>query len=363
MLTALAKHHLEDGKFAAAERCLKAALPLAPDESTYRQLAGVYEKQGQEDKWLATLEEFLQRPRGPGEGFDDARVRQTIALHFMERKQWEKAEPYAEEAAKTGAGWAMLLAGACQEGLKNWDAAEEHVRNAATTYSDGRLAWYSFCRRTGHGDVDSARQTATEFIENFDPSNADAFTLMTFREGTPFFYVLEQQFDRALNGYEVEFARQSNPCMGLEAALVADRLKDTKKRDEILQEVKTKGPTYMHQLTGKPRRELLALADLIIEDLAHGGKGAIDLKAADKTSATADDTERMKFNCILAIYLDLHGKQAEAIQYWRRCVACTAAMDNPLRTIAAAELIAHGHKAEIDAVEEALKGKKPKDKK
>ncbi len=168
MLAALAKHHLEDGKFAAAERCLKAALPMAPDESTYRQLAGVYEKQGQEDKWLATLEEFLQRPR-PGEGLDDARVRQTIALHFMERKQWEKAEPYAEEAAKTGAGWAMLTAGACQEGLKNWDAAEEHVRNAATTYSDGRLAWYCFCRRTGHGDLDSARQTATRIHRKLRP--------------------------------------------------------------------------------------------------------------------------------------------------------------------------------------------------
>ena len=144
---------------------------------------------------------------------------------------------------------------------------------------------------------------------------------------------------------------------------MADRLKDPKKRDEILQEVKTKGATYMHQITGKPRRELLALADLITQDLAHGGKAAIDLNAADKISATADATERMKFNCILAIYSDLHGKQDKAIQYWRRCVACTAAMDNPLRTVAAAELIAHGQKAEIAAAEEGPKSKKPQGKK
>ncbi len=63
---------------------------------------------------------------------------------------------------------------------------------------------------------------------------------------------------------------------------MADRLKDTKKRDEVLQQIKTKGRHLYAPNHRKPRLELLALADLIIEDLAHGGKGAIDLKAADK---------------------------------------------------------------------------------
>ena len=124
VLAALGKRHFEDGKLAAAERCLKAALSMAPEEPTYSQLALVYKKLGQEDKWLATLEECLKRCGG---GSDGAGVRQTIALHFMEHKQFEKAEPYAEEAAKSGSAWALLTAGACQEGLQDWDAAEEHA--------------------------------------------------------------------------------------------------------------------------------------------------------------------------------------------------------------------------------------------
>ena len=146
----------------------------------------------------------------------------------MERKQWEKAEPYAEEAAKSGAGWAMLTAGACQEGLKNWDAAEEHVRNAATTYSDGKVTWYCFCRRTGHGDLDSARQMASEFIDNFDPSDGDSSAADAYETYVGLYYILEKQFDRAIQYYEGDFAKKNNPYSGLRLALLADRLKDAK---------------------------------------------------------------------------------------------------------------------------------------
>ena len=67
----------------------------------------------------------------------------------------------------------------------------------------------------------------------------------------------------------------------------------------------------MREATGKPRSELIALADLIAQDLAHGGKGEIDLKAADKISAGASTAqEKVNFNAFLAGYLDLHGKKA-----------------------------------------------------
>ena len=286
VLAALGKRHLEDGQLAAAERCLKAALSLAPEEPTYSQLALVYEKLGQEDKWLATLEECLKRCGG---GLDNPRVRQTIAMHLMEHKQFEKAEPYAEEAAKSGAGWAILTAGACQEGLQNWDAAEEHFRNAATTYTDGRVTWYCFCRRTGHGDLDAARQTAREFVENFDPTTPDQSAARGYSDYAGLYFTLEQQYDEALDHFEGKFAKTNNPFAGLCAALLADRLKDAKKRDAALQQIKAKGAGYMREATGKPRSELIALADLIAQDLAHGGKGEIDLKAADKICAGAID--------------------------------------------------------------------------
>ena len=138
MLVALGKRHLEDGKFAAAERCLKAALALAPSNRPTTNWPPSMKNRAWKTNGWRRLEEYLQRPKGPGRGPRRCPVRETIALHFIERKQWEKAEPYAEEAAKTGAGWAVLSAAACQEGLQNWDAAEEHVREAASNYSDAK---------------------------------------------------------------------------------------------------------------------------------------------------------------------------------------------------------------------------------
>ena len=347
MLMALGKRHLEDGKFAAAERCLKAAVAIAPSEATYSELAAVYDKQGDEDKWLATMEELLQRPDGAVEGLNSFHVRESIALHFMERKQWEKAEPYAEENAKTGGGEALLLAGGCQEGMQNWDAAEERVRNAATTFTQQKVAWYCFCRRTGHGDLDAARQMAREFVENFDPNNADWSAKSGYDAYANLFYILEQQFDKALQIDEERFAKDNNPYLGLRTALLADRLKDGKKRDAALQQIKEKGATHIRQATGKPRMELVALADLMAQDLARGGKGDIDLKAADKICLAAiDDAERENCFCFLASYLDLHGKKNEAIRYWKRCVNFTRPIFDLNRTLAGAELIARGIKPE-----------------
>lgn len=51
-------------------------------------------------------------------------MRVDIARHFMGRKEWDKARPYADAAAQTYAGWAMLCAAECYEGLEDWDKAE-----------------------------------------------------------------------------------------------------------------------------------------------------------------------------------------------------------------------------------------------
>ena len=86
------------------------------------------------------------------------------------------------------------------------------------------------------------------------------------------------------------------------------------------------------------------------QDLARGGKGEIDLKAADKISAAAiDDHEKINSNAFLADYLELHGKKDEAIRYWRRCMGLTGAMYELNRTLAGAELIEHGLKPEAEA--------------
>ena len=115
---------------------------------------------GDEAGWLKTLDEFLRQDET---GLSHARVRVEISQHFMSQGKFDRAEPYARDAAGSGAGWAMLNAAECYEGLGRWDEAERWVRREAEGY-DRPMAWYLWCVRTGHGDVRAAEAVAAEYV-------------------------------------------------------------------------------------------------------------------------------------------------------------------------------------------------------
>jgi RimJ/RimL family protein N-acetyltransferase len=98
-----------------------------------------------------------------------ATVNVQLANHFMKLKQWEKAEHYAEAAARSGAEWAMTCAQRCAEGREDWTAAESYARQASERYPEGGWAtWFLFCKRTGHGDLQSARELAQQCLQPID---------------------------------------------------------------------------------------------------------------------------------------------------------------------------------------------------
>ena len=95
----------------------------------------------------------------------------------------------------------------------------------------------------------------------------------------------------------------------------------------------------------------------IAADLAAGGKGEIDLAAADKLNdelkaktrkqpASAKTRSAIAFDYFLGRYLSLHGKPDEAIKHWKKCVAETETFDSTTRSIAGAELYDRGIKPE-----------------
>ena len=100
--------------YAAAERALSRYMELSPDLWAYQTLAANYKAQGKIDRWLETLEKFLNNVEDLG--LDHAKVRVEIADYYMGLKQWDKAKPYAEAAAQTWAGWAMECAARCAGG-------------------------------------------------------------------------------------------------------------------------------------------------------------------------------------------------------------------------------------------------------
>ena len=85
-------------------------------------LAKAYKSQGKIDRWRETLDDFVNNVEDLG--LDHSNVRIEMAEYLMEQKQWDKASPYAEEAAQSGSHRSMECAWKCAEALKYWERAE-----------------------------------------------------------------------------------------------------------------------------------------------------------------------------------------------------------------------------------------------
>ena len=335
VLVALGKSYHDKNLFNDAIRCFTAASKISPDMATYRWLADCHRKMGDEEKWRATLESFLDQP---DYGLAHASVRQEIADYLMDKRQWEQALPYSLAAAETYSEWGLNSAAHCYEGLLNWELAEQYTHACAERYRGDECSWYFFCRRTGQGDLQAARTLTRKYMQ--DPATSPKW-LENFWIGL--FQLLEGETQTALKHFQQCYTKTSDSYEGMHVVLMADQLKDVKQRDATLQHMKEKGWEGAIYDTGIWRKELLVLVDLMTKDLAKGGKADFDFALVDKTAAAIDnDLRKINYYYFLAKYLDLHGKPDKAIQYWKLCLTLTV-MDAQCRTLAGAELLQRGY--------------------
>ena len=279
--------YLQLGRYDDAERCFKAAIKIVPSPAAHQQLALVYKQRGEPDRWLATLEEYLKKP---DYGLDHDAVREGIARQYMEQKEWAKALPYTEAAAEGYSGSGLLLAAECYEGLQRWDKAEQYYRACLERYRKTSLEWYFFCRRNGVGDVDGARRVARSIAKN--PAD---LAEQTEPHGLIAYYLLEEQPEKALAEIVQMVNKKPTANDALWMAVIADQVKDAAKRDRALESVKNPSaemrdndkpvPITRYAVVRAGPQGAAILADLFAKDLAEGGKGQIDLEAADRLSA------------------------------------------------------------------------------
>jgi tetratricopeptide (TPR) repeat protein len=344
---AFADWYSSQKQFDEAAKWLRTAIDQSPDLLTYKLLARIYWMQGHEDKWVETLEEYLNQP---DYGLSHGDVGETIARYYMGRKNWSKAMRYADAAAETYSNWGLAVAAECHEGMRQWKKAEDLWKAIAERYRgpDIRLALYLFCRRTGHGDLAAARSAVQASLESEDGARRYPFVAALF-------YLLEEKPKQAAPILSDMFARGGAIYPGLEAAMVYDELKDVKARDAALRRmIALMEPE--RQKVAPLRTAFGKLAKLILADLAAGGKGEIDLAAADKINDEVraacrreppnEDDYQVVFDYILGRYLSLHGKTDQAIEHWKKCVAETEHFMSVARSLAGAELCDHGVKPE-----------------
>jgi tetratricopeptide (TPR) repeat protein len=328
---ALAKYFVDQKRPGDAIRCFEAALKLDPNKATYEGLAAVYEQQGDEQKWLSTLEDYLKTADF---GLGHARVQETIANHFIEKRQWDKARPYADAAGATWAEWGMLKAAQCAEAMQDWDAAEGWYKNVAHRYDNTSTAfvWYTFCKRTGKGNVAAAEQFALDALQRHEKTG----NTQSFDCGVA--YTLAGRYPEAAQAFDAAFQEHLVLAKGLYAAVAFERAQDPKSRDRVLATIAANAKEYPqdHPVT----QGCLKLAAFMSAAAAKPDSD-IDFGELEKLAAAMSRADRPYFLCLLGQYADLRGQNDRATQFYQQCMGFIRFTEGG-RTLAGAELVARG---------------------
>jgi tetratricopeptide (TPR) repeat protein len=319
---ALGKQYLKQEKLDDAVRCLTRQVALQPEFEAYDALAEAWEKKKDEAKFIATWDEFLKQE---DYGLSHAQARVRVAEHLMHKGKWQQALPYSEEAAGTGAQWAMDCAADCLTGLKRWPEAEEYTRASSERYPYLAPAWYFWCRRTNQGAVAAARSYAREVLGDRGAEVSAWYRAV--------FLTLEGQKAEALTLYRNVLKKKSHPTLAWHAVLLAEELKQPEVRDEMLLEVEKGAVQAEYQPDLFHSGELARAARDAMSDASK--LPALAVQAKEQLAKVPDLGTRCDTAYVLGKFLVLHGQDAG----WEILEAAAAyPMGNPSSTLAAVDL-------------------------
>jgi tetratricopeptide (TPR) repeat protein len=297
----------------------------------YLGLAQAYLDQKDEAKWNATLDEYLAKI--PDYGLEHAGVQVQIADHYMEKKHYAAALPYAEAAGETWAGWAMQCASRANEGLGNWERAELWQRRLSERYENSRSAWYQFCLRTGHGDVAAAARVAGPAAARIKAARAtdpeqDGATLL-----------LEGKRQQALEIFRRGVDLNRDVACGLHAAALLSDAGDRASSVALL-----KRTIEIAKEAGEQDKPIAALAVYLRDHAARTPDAALDAAAIEQVAKTAGNAagagagaEASRVCYLGGKFLAARGQKEDAARLFKACTTAADAKDLN-RALAEAEL-------------------------
>lgn len=225
----LARRYEGEEQVEEAARCYRKVAELTEDPRELMGLADFYDRVDDWDNRRKVLEEAMDLP---AVGLEHADAASQIAYGYMERDQWEEALPFAQMAAESYSHWGLQCAAHCYEGLKEWETAETYHRAISGRYQGSEADWYFWCRRTGRGNVEAAKELAERSLsESVDQASYSAVyrrALMRKLEGDT------NEAFRLLRGLA---DRHSQPQDQFLAAVWANELGRGEERDELLKQV------------------------------------------------------------------------------------------------------------------------------
>lgn len=334
VLYALGDRFAFEKKYDLAEACWRRYNRLVKNPHGWQLLAEMYLQKGDEELWLDTMERALEQP---AQGLEHASINVDIATHYLGKRDYRRALPYAMHSAESYSSFGLLMGAACHEALQDWTSAEQLYRAEAERYPDVGVDWYYFCRRTGQGRRDEAYRLAADFVAREERAEMEWMPLTL---GT--LYLLEGQNEKALANFQKLVESDPSPYACLMLAQTADRLGQSEKYKEALQQVEQVAAAYIKRNPREPQSEYVLVAKFLL--------GAMEHPVDDSHPAGVDRTEfgkllekmplvyQLQANYFLASYFAQRDQDELAVEYWLAC------MSNPniqerLRTLAGVELL------------------------
>lgn len=278
---------IKEGAYAQAIAPLTAYTQMAADEEAWGMLADAYLQTGDEAKWLSTLEAFLDEP---DYGLSHAAVRCTIATRYLSGGEYQKALPYANEAAETWAGWAMLAAGAANEGVGDLAAAKMWYERNAQRYDDSQQLCLFYVRTNSPAFAACRRDYERQYAAQGWAEVSDR------RLGHAVMLMMDGQLPKAQAELTWLFQQYKDPGSGLALMTVQDQLKDSPGRDATLAAI-----AALPADVAKTRPALFALVKLFREALAN--KTGLNTAAYRTLCQETDFSERTNLNYFAGRFL------------------------------------------------------------
>jgi len=245
----------------------------------------------------------------------------------MRKGEYEKALPYAKDAAQTWAAWAMICASQCHEALKHWEESEKWMRRNAERYEDSRLDWYVWCRRTGHGDEDAARALGQSWAEELMRRGGRRDCQLA-----GMFFILSDQPKEAKRAFHAALDTEKSPYDALHVAVLAYATEDVATRRAALRTAVDEGFTY--KKNGKTFPEYAQLAAMLSRCLAGGPEGTMDFDAVDRLLDGCNRAIAGDAAYFLGRFLQLHGDDGRWRDYLRRSARSSNQWNSVLARIA-----------------------------
>jgi tetratricopeptide (TPR) repeat protein len=300
---ALGQKYLELKQWSDAERCLGKYIAVSPDFTGYTALAQVYKSQQQDDRWVATLNEFLGQT---DYGLQHATVQVQLANYYMDKGDFKSALPYADAAAGTASGWGMLCAVEAHTGTGDWSAAQQLLIDEKDHYSESPFRWYAWCVHTGHGSLDAARDAMVDYFA----TKGDALTNQEMLE-LGCFQLSRKNDAGAIKTFQRRVKNNPGPVSLLHIAIAADESHDNATRDAALEQIKT-----------VPEHESCfgRLGFALQEAIKAGPDASPDPQAMNGILTGRGPIDSMRICALTARFLDNRNHPDEATTYLRRCI-------------------------------------------